>query len=91
MKIGPHSTLRDLAFTVWDTLVAGRRLPHVLTPTDCVRDRLAWFLFNSDYSCLEQALAVARICTIDMSVVERWCAAEGEESKFEIFRHRLAT
>ena len=76
--------------TEWDTMADGDELLHILNPTDCVRDRLAWFLFNSDYSCLEQALAVARTQPVDVGVVERWCVAEGEREKFAVFRHRLS-
>ena len=73
----------------WDTLREGEWVLHILSPTDCVRDRLAWFLFGDDYSALEQALAVARAQPIDLEAVRRWCAAEGESARFEIFRARL--
>lgn len=75
--------------TVWDTMCDGDRLLHILSPTDCVRDRLAWFLFNNDFSSLEQALAVAQLHPIDLVVIERWCRSEGEPQKFEIFADRL--
>ena len=75
--------------THWDTLREGELILHILSPTDCVRDRLAWFLFGDDYSALEQALAVAGAQPIDLEVVQRWCAREGELSKFEIFRSRF--
>jgi hypothetical protein len=73
----------------WSTLRHGDMVLHILNPTDCVRDRLAWFLFNNDYNALEQALAVARSQEIDLTIVEHWCVAEGEPAKFELFRSRL--
>lgn len=73
----------------WDTLRKGDQLLHILTPTDCVRNRLAWFLFNDHYSGLEQALAVANLHPIDILKIENWCAAEGESKKFHMFQHRL--
>lgn len=75
--------------TSWDTLREGDLLLHILSPTDCVRDRLAWFLFNNDFSSLEQILAVAQLHPIDLGVIERWCQSEGEPQKFEIFADRL--
>ncbi|MCE9559727.1 MAG: hypothetical protein K8R88_12340 [Armatimonadetes bacterium] len=73
----------------WDTLRKCDQLLHILTPTDCVRDRLVWFLFNDDYSGLEQALAVAKLHPIDIPKIEKWCATERESKKFDIFQHRL--
>lgn len=74
----------------WDTLSDGNYQLHILSPTDCVRDRLAWFLFGNDYSALEQALAVARRHAVDLAIVRRWCEAEGEPAKFSLFLNRLS-
>lgn len=75
--------------TSWNTLREGDMVLHILSPTDCVRDRLAWFLFNNDYNSLEQALAVAKKQTINLLVVKRWCIAQGEGTKFKLFLNRL--
>lgn len=80
-----NEILRD-----WETLRERDLLLHILSPTDCVRDRLAWFLFGNDYSALEQALAVAFRHQIDMEKIEAWCLAEGEPRKFAIFQSRYA-
>ncbi|HZH99430.1 MAG TPA: hypothetical protein VEX38_10705 [Fimbriimonadaceae bacterium] len=76
------------AITRWNTLKNGDLLLHILSPTDCVRDRLAWFLFSNDFSALEQALAVAALHPIDMPLIEQWCVAEGQPGKFQIFADR---
>jgi hypothetical protein len=55
--------------TEWETLEEDGQVLHILKPTDCARDRLAWFLFNGDYSGLEQVLAVARLHPVDMDVI----------------------
>lgn len=73
----------------WDTLREGDYLLHILSPTDCVRDRLAWFLFDNDYSALEQALGVAASHPIDIDKIRAWCDSERQPQKFEIFHHRL--
>lgn len=38
----------------WDTLRRGHQVLHILSPTDCVRDRLAWFLFNNGFGPLRE-------------------------------------
>lgn len=86
---GPLAIGREL-ITSWDTLREGELLLHILSPTYCTRDRLAWFLFNNDFSSLEQALAVASSHPVDLGVIEQWCIAEGEHMKFRAFADRLA-
>ncbi|MBX7131087.1 MAG: hypothetical protein K1X67_00260 [Fimbriimonadaceae bacterium] len=85
---GPLAIGEEL-ITTWDTLREGDRLLHILTATDCVRDRLAWFLFYRDFSALEQALAVASRHPVDLALIERWCIGSGESGKFQIFADRL--
>lgn len=76
--------------TDWATLYEDDLRLDLLTPTDCVRDRLAWFLFNNDYSSLEQALAVARAQRVDVGRIRDWAGREGESHKFAVFLSRLS-
>jgi hypothetical protein len=62
---------------------------RLLTPTDCVKDRLAAFFHWKDRPSLEQALLVARDQKIDMNDVRKWSALEGHEPKFREFERRL--
>ncbi|MEA3267350.1 MAG: hypothetical protein U9P42_10480 [Candidatus Fermentibacteria bacterium] len=55
---------------------------RLLTPTDCVKDRLAWFLHTGDTECLEQAYLVARQQKIDVQEIERWSSGEGKHQEF---------
>lgn len=64
-------------------------LLHILNPTDCVRDRLAWFLHYNDFSGLSQAVSVARKQDVDLEIIKRWCEAEGAAQKFKIFLANL--
>lgn len=75
----------------WSTETRKGELLHVLTPTDCCRDRLAAFLFWNDFSGLEQALAVcmARATDIDLALVRTWCERERQPDKFRLFAARL--
>lgn len=67
----------------------GSEVLHVLSPTDCCRDRLASYLFWNDFSGLEQALGVAAAERIDLDVIEKWCKRERQSKKFALFAERL--
>jgi hypothetical protein len=73
-------------FSERNTVVGKLRL---LSPTDCVKDRLAAFYHWKDRPSLEQALLVARDQEIDLSDVQMWSIAEGQEARFEEFEERL--
>lgn len=74
----------------FDTIRDANRVLHILTPTDCVRDRLSWFLYNNDYAGLDQAVVVAKSQIIDIELVRRWCSVQDETRKFDLFLARLA-
>lgn len=61
---------------------------RLLSPTDCVKDRLAAFYHWNDQQCLQQAVWVARAKPIEWPEIERWSEREGERGKFAIFRQR---
>ncbi|MBC7753702.1 MAG: hypothetical protein H7Z71_05660 [Moraxellaceae bacterium] len=61
----------------------------LLSPTQSVMDRLAWFYFNNDRQCLDQAVMVAIRHPIKLSEVKKWSLEEGQEDKFEIFLNIL--
>lgn len=58
----------------------------ILSPTDCVKDRLASFLFFSDRDGLDQAILVAKRQTVDMESIQRWCQNEGYPEAFDEFQ-----
>ncbi len=62
---------------------------RLLSPTDCVKDRLAAFFHWDDRQSLEQAVLVGRKNPIDLGEVRRWSAREGMEAKFDEFRRLL--
>ena len=61
----------------------------LLTPTDCIKDRLAGYYHWDDEQNLEQAIWVAIENEFDMLSVEEWSITEGMVEKFEIFRNRV--
>ena len=72
----------------------GMRL-RILTPYDCVRDRLAHFYFWNDYTALDAAVGVAgrRAHEIDADALRAWTERESPAllEKFAEFERRLAT
>ena len=60
----------------------------LLSPTDCIKDRLAGFYYWDDMQNLEQAVMVALENDFDIEDIERWSNKEGELEKFEIFKKK---
>lgn len=70
-------------------LLVGTTQVALLSPTQSVMDRLAWFYFNNDRQCLDQALKVASKHPIKLNFIRRWSQDEGMDEKFELFMKRL--
>ena len=62
---------------------------RLLSPTDCVKDRLAAFYHWNDRQALEQALMVAKNNKIDVKEVRRWSIVEGKSAQYDIFLSHL--
>jgi hypothetical protein len=58
----------------------------LLSPTDCVKDRLAAYYHWNDRQCLEQALLVAAMRTVYLKEIERWSAVENKPAEFQSIR-----
>ena len=50
---------------------------RIITPTQCVMDRLAWFIHGNDKQARDQALMVAKRQNIDWKTVFEWAEGEG--------------
>ncbi len=86
---GPLAVGDDL-IREWATIERTDMLLHVLTPTDCVRDRLLWFYLQpTDRSSLAAAVGVARSQSVDIDLVRSWSSREGFADKFEEFTKRV--
>lgn len=62
---------------------------RLLSPTQCVMDRLAAFYYWRDRQSLDQALLVAQNHPVKVKTIEAWSKSEGEESKFNEFLGKL--
>ena len=62
--------------TILDTKFGKLR---IITPTQCVMDRLSWFIHHNDKQAREQAILVAAQQEIDWDDVRSWTDAEGAD------------
>lgn len=62
---------------------------RILSPTDCVKDRLCAFYFWGDQQGLVQAVLIAKSQKVDLKEVERWSKREDKEQEYEVFRKKL--
>ena len=61
----------------------------LLTPTDCIKDRLAAYYHWSDEQSLEQAVWVAEENDCDFEDIRQWSEEERMMDKFENFRGKV--
>jgi len=62
---------------------------RLLSPTDCVKDRLANYYHWKDRQCLDQAIMVATDTEVDIGEIERWSRHEGMAEEFEQIKELL--
>lgn len=63
---------------------------RVISPTDCVKDRLAAYYHWEDRQSLEQAILVSEESDIDLDDIKRWSNKEGKLADFERIAGRLS-
>ena len=73
-----------------DEITTSTGVVRIISPTDCVKDRLSWYYHGNDKECLEQAVLVAQANDIDMQEVKRWSVAEGMGALFGKIKDRLS-
>jgi hypothetical protein len=62
---------------------------RLLSPTDCVKDRLAAYFHWNDRQSLEQACLVAKAQKVKTAEIRRWAIGEACEAKFRVFEREL--
>jgi hypothetical protein len=64
-------------------------LLRVISPTDCVKDRLCAFYFWNDQQGLAQAILVTKSQNVDLDEIKRWSQVEGKAEEFKIFKSKI--
>jgi hypothetical protein len=75
-----------------DTIARGPLRLRILTPEDCMRDRLAHFYYWNDYTALNAAVGVARsVAAQDLAALRSWTERESPNflEKFAEFERRV--
>jgi len=85
----PPLAVGNKPITSWAVRKSNSGTLALLTPTQCVMDRLAAFYHWEDYESLEQALKVAKNQEIDLYEIEAWSADEGMDERFAFFLKKL--
>lgn len=85
----PVTLGRGEPITKFNELNTERGKITLLTPTDCVKDRLAAYYHWNDPQSLEQALLVAGSQKINLRDIETWSIKENNIEKFKNFKEGL--
>lgn len=72
-------------------LKSGSLKLRIISPTECVKDRLAAYYHWNDIQSLEQAILVAKNQKINLGEIQQWSRNEMMETKFTEFRKLLKT
>ncbi|MCK5115905.1 MAG: hypothetical protein KAR44_04855 [Candidatus Aegiribacteria sp.] len=70
-------------------ITIGNSTLNLLTPTQCVMDRLSAFYHWSDTQSLAQAILVTALHDVDMKCISDWSTIEGKIELFNRFREEL--
>ena len=62
---------------------------HVVSATDCVKDRLCAYYYWNDHQGLAQAILVAKQQKINLQELKRWSISEGHPDKFKEFEQKI--
>ena len=89
--VNPPISIGNESIKHFKTLKTSFGSLQLLTPTDCVKDRLASFFHWNDAQSLEQALLVAESHKIDLTDLKRWAIAEGHSDKLKEFLKALTS
>lgn len=87
--LSPPLSVGEEPVNVISSIEEGDRVLRLLSPTDCVKDRLAAYYHWDDRQSLDQAILVCRDNNVDLNEIERWSLNEGMKDKFEILIKEL--
>jgi hypothetical protein len=82
-------TVGEEVIQAWSTWHREDQILYLLTPTDCVRDRLAAAIREDDLDPAQQAAEVAKRHPVDMDLIQKWCEREGGARTYALFRHLI--
>lgn len=81
--LSPPISVGNEPIQVFQTLQSPVGELKLLTPTDCVKDRLAAYFHWDDQQSLFQAVGVSKEQKIDLNEVTRWAKQENQTQKLQ--------
>ena len=81
----PPVAIGNEPVSTFSTMVSPLGELQLLTPTDCVKDRLAAFYHWGDLQSLDQAVCVAKEQKVELSEITRWSENEKNRDKCKEF------
>lgn len=84
-------TLGDAPVITTNQLSYETGILETLTPTDCVKDRLAHYYHWGDNQCLHQAILVTQNYDVDLKEIELWSEEEGHLNTFSNIKTQFNT
>ena len=85
---GPLEIGDDLSIVPEEVTVDGVKI-KILSPTDCVKDRLATYIYFKDRVGIDQAVLVAKNHPVNLESIKAWCEKEKFPQVFEEFKSYL--
>lgn len=85
---GPVEIGDDLSIVPDEVESDGKKI-KILSPTDCVKDRLATYIYFKNRIGMEQALMVARKHPVNFENIKKWCQGENSPQVYEEFEQNL--
>jgi hypothetical protein len=85
---GPLGIGTDSTIEPHDVKVDGIIL-KILSPTDCIKDRLASYIHFKTEDALDQAVLVANAQPFDLNSLKIWCRREGSPETFKVLIERI--
>jgi len=76
--------VKDISELEFDTGIL-----QIISPTDCIKDRLAHYYHWGDRQCLKQAILVASKHKINLIEVQKWSKSEGKLDEFKKIKNDL--
>ena len=82
---GPPLGIGEDNTIVPDEVEVNGTIIKILSPTDCVKDRLASYIHFKASECLDQAVLVAKNQEVNLGSIKKWCKNENALNTFEDF------
>jgi hypothetical protein len=86
---GPPLGIGEDNMIVPDEVEVEGTIIKILSPTDCVKDRLAAFIYFKTRDGMDQAVLVAKNQEVNFSSIKKWCSGEGHAEVFDEFIKEL--